>query len=318
MNAERLHVAITGATGFLGNRLSKAIQRNCDVLSIGRRRAPGFNSFVTEFADDTNFTEALAGVDVLVHCAAAVHDRKRTGERPVKQVNVDATLKLARDAASMGVKRFIFISSLSVNGAATETPLQETAVERPDGLYAESKFEAERGLWKISRDTALEVVIVRPPMIYGPECPGNFAKLARWIDVGLPLPFGAVRNRRSFVFVDNVVDLIKTCLTHPNAANQLFFVSDGQDVSTAELTRRICSAKGKLVFNLSVPPPILYFVAKVIGRSGLADKLLKSFQVDISKARNLLGWAPRISIDDAFIRCFEIRGENDKYRDNHH
>jgi nucleoside-diphosphate-sugar epimerase len=220
-------------------------------------------------------------------------------------VNVGGTLNLARQAAAAGVRRFLFVSSIGVNGARTvsEIPFHETGNTNPHNAYALSKWDAEVGLIKIAADTGLEVVIIRPPLVYGRNAPGNFGSLRRAVQRGLPLPLGAVHNRRSLVSLDNLVDLIVTCITHPKAANQTFLVSDGQDLSTTELVRGMAQAAGVPARLLPVPVWVLQALASLLGKGEAMQRLCGNLQVDISKARNLLGWVPPVSVEEGLRRA---------------
>jgi nucleoside-diphosphate-sugar epimerase len=223
----------------------------------------------------------------------------------MKDVNVAGTLNLAAQASEAGVERFVFLSSIGVNGNANTSAFSETDLPRPEGDYAQSKLEAEQGLWDIQRRTGMEIVILRPPLVYGPDAPGNFNSLVRWVQKGVPLPLGAINNKRSLVALDNLVDLIITCIDHPAAANQVFLAGDGQDVSTTELLRGVGQAMGKPARLIPVPAGMLTFGAGLLGKKAVAQRLLGSLQVDISKARNLLGWEPPLSVEEGLRRCFD-------------
>ena len=216
-----------------------------------------------------------------------------------RRVNVQGTLNLARQSAVVGVGRFVFISSIKVNGEATQLERPFTADDAPAPIdaYGVSKMEAEQGLREIALQTGMEVVIIRPPLVYGPGVKANFAALMRWLRYGVPLPLGAIPNRRSLVSLDNLVDLILTCLTHPAAANQTFLVSDGEDVSTTELLRRTGQALGRPARLIPVPASWLKLAAAMVGKPDVAQRLCESLQVDIEKTRRLLGWSPLISLD---------------------
>jgi nucleoside-diphosphate-sugar epimerase len=218
-----------------------------------------------------------------------------------REVNVEGTLNLARQAAASGVKRFIFISSIKVNGEGTEPGTVYTAddVPAPVDPYGISKLEAEQGLRVLAATTGMEVVIIRPVLVYGPGVKANFLSMMRWLYRGVPLPFGAVRNRRSLVAMDNLVDLIVICSDHPAAANQTFLASDGEDVSTTDLLRKLARALGKSAFLVPIPVWLMSGVATLLGRRPLSQRLFGSLQVDISKNRQLLGWTPPVSLDKA-------------------
>jgi UDP-glucose 4-epimerase len=222
-----------------------------------------------------------------------------------RRVNVQGTLNLARQAAAAGVRRFVFVSSIKVNGEATQLGQPFTADDAPAPLdaYGVSKMEAERGLREIARQTGMEVVIIRPPLVYGPGVKANFAAMMRWLKRGVPLPLGAIHNQRSLVSLDNLVDLLVTCITHPAAANQTFLVSDGADVSTTELLRRMGQALGRPARLMPVPVSWLKLAAAMVGKQDVAQRLCGSLQVDIEKTRRLLGWTPPLSLDQGLKRA---------------
>lgn len=230
-----------------------------------------------------------------------MHDTSSDPLAEFRKVNVEGTLSLARQAAAAGVRRFIFISSIKVNGEGTpvNVPYLADAQARPADPYGISKMEAEQGLHALAIETGMEVVIIRPVLIYGPEVKANFLSMMRWLHKGVPLPFGAIHNRRSLVALDNLVDLIVTCIDHPAAANQTFLVSDGEDLSTSELLRRMGAALGKPARLLPVPSWLLEAGAAMLGKKALSQRLCGSLQVDIGKARELLNWTPPVSVDEA-------------------
>lgn len=253
---------------------------------------------------ETNWTDALRGVNIVIHLAARVHKIRDEAANPLtrfRAVNVDGTINLAQQAARARVRRFIYLSSIKVNGGQMlpGQPFTEQDKPAPLDLYGLSKYEAEVGLRKIAQLTGLEVVIIRPPLVYGPGVKANFLKLLNWLDKEVPLPFGAIKNHRSLVALDNLLDLIITCLDHPDAVNQSFFVSDGEDLSTTNLLKRTGEALGKPVRLIPVPQKIIETGLKYIGRGDLAQRLCGSLQVDISKARDLLDWKPVVTIDEA-------------------
>jgi len=224
-----------------------------------------------------------------------------------REVNVKGTLNLASQAAQAGVRRFVFVSSIKVNGEATQPGQPFTADDVPSPLdpYGVSKLEAERGLREIEAETGMEVVIVRPPLVYGPSVKANFAAMMRWVARGIPLPLGAIHNARSMVALDNLVDLLVACLKHPAAAGQTFLVSDGQDVSTTELLRRTAQAMGKKALLLPVPASMLELGATLLGKRAVAQRLCGSLQLDIAKTRRLLGWNPPLTLDQGLKKAVE-------------
>ena len=268
------------------------------------------NLVVGRIDDGTNWRGVLPGCEVVIHLAARVHVMNDTVADPLtafRVVNVEGTLSLARQAAAAGVKRFVFISTVKVNGEATLPGQRFTAddMPAPQDAYSVSKMEAEQGLRELSAQTGMEVVFIRPPLVYGPGVKANFAAMMRWLRRGIPLPLGAIHNRRSLVALDNLVDLIITCLTHPAAANQTFLVSDGEDLSTTQLLRRMGAALGKPARLIPVPVSILKLGAALVGKPELAQRLCGSLQIDMSKTRELLGWTPPFSVDEGLKKAAE-------------
>jgi nucleoside-diphosphate-sugar epimerase len=305
-------ILVTGASGFIGCALcSQLLARGLSVCGITRslRKFPaGIQSMtVGEIDDTTDWQDALAGCSIVIHLAARAHVMAETAENPIaefRRINMDGTLNLARQAAKHGVRRFIFISSIGVNGAETfARPFSAGDLAAPHSPYAISKHEAELALKALAVETGLEVVIVRPPLVYGPGAPGNFSAMMRWLRRGVPLPLGAIHNQRSLVALDNLVDLIITCLTHPAAANQTFLVSDGQDVSTTELLRRMGKAMNCPAHLIPVPAGLLMQAAALLGKRDMAQRLCGSLQVDIQKTRQLLGWNPPLTLDQGLKKA---------------
>ena len=303
-------ILLTGAAGFVGAALFDRLLRDKVALRAAvRREAPQLSKSVDlvqvgELNPQNDWREALSGVDVVVHLAARVHVMHDMTIDPLaefRRVNVEGTLNLARQAVAAGVRRFLFVSSIKVNGESTLIGKSFLADDEPDPQdpYGISKYEAEQGLLKLAEETGLEVVIIRPPLVYGPGVKANFASMMRWLTRGIPLPFGAIDNQRSLVALDNLVDLIITCLDHPKAANQTFLVSDGEDVSTTQLLHRMGEALGKPARLIPVPVSVMQFAASLLGKGDVAQRLFGSLQVDSSKAYDLLGWTPVVSVDEA-------------------
>ena len=307
---------VTGATGFVGYALVQRLTVNRDsggvVVAVSRidrswpERVRPIQ--VSNLQPATQWGAVLQRVKTVVHLAARVHVMQDTATNPLaafRTVNVDGTLNLARQAAASGVKRFVFISSVKVNGESTEPghAFTEDDAPNPQDAYGQSKHEAEQGLRQLSADTGMEVVIIRPPLVYGPGVKANFAALMRAVQRGWPLPLGAVYNQRSLVALDNLVDLIVTCITHPQAANQTFLVSDGEDLSTPDLIRRMARAMNRPARLLPVPVWALKAGALLLGKGDAVQRLCGNLQVDISKSRTLLGWNPPVSVDEGLRRA---------------
>lgn len=299
-------VLITGATGFVGRNLcgrllSKGQKLRCAV----RYQLPIKNSVVVgDIGPYTRWGQALADIDTVIHLAARVHvmdDGEGDPLTEFRRVNVAGTINLALQAAAAGIKKMIFISTVKVHGEETQfgNPYSEQNIPDPLDAYSISKHEAEKVLRRIAEETGLDVVIIRPPLVYGPDVKANFLTMMRWLKRGIPLPLGFVNNRRSFVALDNLVDLIVTCIDHPAAANQIFLVSDGEDISTTDLLRRLGHALGRPARLVPVPVPLLHAGGVILGKQDILRRLCGSLQVDISKAKQRLGWVPPISVDEA-------------------
>lgn len=309
-----MNVLITGANGFVGRSACKrAFAAGMGVRGATRQAISlptGVEAVVVPgMGCPAGWVTALMGCDAVIHTAARVHVMNDSTSNPLiefRQVNVDGTLNLARQAATAGVRRFVFVSSIKVNGESTSAnhPFTAAGAPTPQDPYGMSKMEAEQGLRQIAADTDMEVVIIRPPLVYGPGVKANFASLMRAVQRGVPLPLASItRNRRSFVALDNLVDLLITCVDHPAAANQTFLVSDGEDLPTADLLRRIGEAMGKPARLFSIPPSLLQLGANVLGKRNVAQRLLGDLQIDISHTRNTLNWTPPISVEEGLRRA---------------
>ncbi|MGH8384639.1 MAG: UDP-glucose 4-epimerase family protein [Pyrinomonadaceae bacterium] len=304
-------ILLTGATGFVGGAILKRLhlEKKRSVVAVVRDSSKVIlenvpKVCIEQFDGSTQWEQRLDGLDVVIHAAARVHVMNDVEDDPLaafRNVNVEGTLNLARQAAAAGVRRFIFISSIKVNGEGTAPGSAYVAddVPAPMDPYGVSKMEAELGLRQLSLITTMEVVIVRPVLVYGPGVKANFLNMMRWLDKGFPLPFGAIHNKRSLVALDNLVDLILTCIDHPAAANQAFLVSDGEDLSTTQLLSRMGKALNAPRRLIPVPSWLLEGGAALLGKKALSQRLCGSLQVDITKTRNLLGWAPPLSVDEA-------------------
>ena len=304
-----LSLLVTGANGFVGRSLcAELCQRGYAVRATVRSanvRIDDYEQAIVGSIDSgTDWAAVLRGVNVVIHLAARVHVMKDTAIDALaefRRINVEGTLNLARQAVEAGVQRFIFISSIKVSGEGTLLGQLYTTEDQPAPVdpYGISKREAEDALRQLARETGMEMVIIRPPLIYGPGVKANFQSMMRWLDKGIPLPLGAIHNRRSLVALDNLIDLIGTCIHHPAAANQIFLASDGEDLSTTELLQRMAAALGKKTWLIPVPESILIWGASLLGKQAMAQRLCGSLQVDISKTRDLLGWKPPVSVDEA-------------------
>lgn len=312
-----MRILLTGSNGFVLQALAESLQTQAhDIVTTTRAARHSAERLARVVVGDihanTNWGDALHGVEVVVHLAAHVHvmrDITANARAEFRRVNTEGTLNLARQSVSAGVRRFIFLSTVGVNGNSTSPGkyFTETDTALPHDPYSVSKYEAEVGLRAISKSTGMEIVIIRPTLVHGVKAPGNFGKLTRLVARGLPLPLAAIKNRRSLVGIDNLVDFIVTCLTHPAAVNETFLVSDGEDLSTPDLIRRMARAMNQPAWLLPVPNAMLMAAATVIGKRDVAQRLCGSLQVDISKARALLGWSPPVSVDEGLRRAVSVK-----------
>ena len=303
-----MRVLVTGANGFVGRALcSTLLQRAHMVRGAVRSNVDAMAgkkdielATVGSIGADTDWNTALRGCDVVVHLAARVHVMDDTSRDPFaefREVNTFGTLNLARQAAQAGVKRFVFVSTVKVNGEGRDEPYRETDVPAPEDAYAISKWEAEQGLHRIAQETGLEVVILRPPLVYGPGVKANFQRLIQTVERGWLLPLGAIRNRRSLLFLGNFVDAIRLCTEHPAAAGQTFLLDDGEAVSTPELIRRLAHAMGRPARLIAVPVGALDFAGALLGKRAAVARLTGSLHVDSSAIRSRLGWVPPFSME---------------------
>jgi nucleoside-diphosphate-sugar epimerase len=309
-----MRVLVTGATGFIGGAIlaQLALERGIELRGTVRHNTQGkvagaYTLFDGDLTPDTDWRQAMSEVNIIVHTAARVHVMQDLAPNPLdefRRINVAGTLNLARQAAVAGVQRFIFVSSIKVNGECTSSGRPFTAADEPAPVdfYGISKHEAEIGLRKISQETGVEVVIIRPVLVYGPSVKGNFLSMVRWLYRGVPLPFGAIHNQRSLLALDNLVDLIVTCLNSPAAANQTFLAADGHDLSTTELLKLLRDTLGSHSHLFPLPVRYIEMGAKLVGKSSIAQRLCSSLQVDISKTKKLLAWQPVISVEEGLRR----------------
>jgi len=301
---------ITGANGFLGTSLIECLtNKYSSVISAVRSLENNSSEGAIEVGSinsSTNWSTALVGVDVIVHTAARVHVMSDNSSDPLdeyREVNTFGTINLAKQAIESGVKRFIFISTIKVNGESTlvDSPFKADDPREPQDFYGQSKAEAEEQLLELAQQTGLEVVIIRPPLVYGPGVKANFASLLNWVDRGIPLPFGCIStNRRSLISITNLVDLIICCIEHPKAVHQVFLASDDHDLSTKGIILNMCKALGKP--NRMLPVPILLYriAGKLFKKEDVCERLIGSLQIDITKTKELLTWTPPQKIEDGF------------------
>ncbi|UUN15038.1 SDR family oxidoreductase [Idiomarina loihiensis] len=295
---------LTGSTGFVGSHLLSEIQKmvGCRVISAVRSAVYSASDdivVVGNISGSTDYSLALKGVDVVIHAAARahiLHDKEDDPLAEYRKVNVEGTLNLAKQAVVAGVKRFIFISSIGVHGLNSLRPFKETDTEAPHDAYAVSKYEAEQGLRKLSNETGMEIVIIRPPLVYGGAAPGNFRNLINLASKPVPLPFGSVNNKRSMLYVGNLASFIVCCIQHPEAANQTFLVSDGEDCSLRNLITYIRSSLGYSPRLLPVPIWLLKLAGRLTGKTAMVDRLVGDLQVNSTKARTLLEWVPPFTV----------------------
>lgn len=306
-------VLVTGATGLVGRAVAEQLLLEKRAVRIAVRN-PGAKLnqaevvAVGDIGAKTDWTSALEGVDCVIHCAARAHvlrDESPDPSAAYREVNVEGTRRLAEQASTYGARRFVFVSSVKVNGERTEPGMPFTFADPagPEDAYGRSKWEAEQALYDLGTRAGLEVVIVRPPLVYGPQAKGNFARLVGLVKRGIPLPLGAVNNQRSLVALDNLVDLLIRCIDHPAAPGQTFMVSDGEDLSTQELVRRQAKAMGRPVRLVPVPVGLLKAAGRLTGKSMEVERLVGSLQVDISHTKKILGWTPPVSVDEGLQRA---------------
>lgn len=296
-----MRILVTGANGFVGRALGDHLAAGGHVVVPVVRRPCGLAGEVVvgDMGGETAWGETLQSCGAVVHLAARVHVMHDTATDPLalyRATNTDATLNLARQAVQAGVKRFVFVSSVKVNGEGRDEPYRETDAPAPEDAYAISKWEAEQGLGRIAQESGLEVVVLRPPLVYGPGVKANFRRLIDMIARGWPLPLGAIRNRRSLLYLGNFVDAIRVCVEHPAAAGQTFLVDDGEPVSTPELVRAVARAMGRPARLLPVPAGVLEFAGALLGKRAAVRRLTGSLWVDSSLIRSRLGWTPPFSM----------------------
>lgn len=323
-----INILITGATGFVGRALTIELHgRGYNVVGGVRRLSLNLPATVRQqvvenLSPDTDWFAALQDIDMIIHTAARVHIMQDDEDEPLaafRQVNTAGTEHLAREAAKAGVRRFVYLSSIKVNGENTglgpedsglskkneQIHFSETDTPNPKDPYSVSKWEAEQLLHDIAVESGMEVVIIRPPLVYGPGVKANFLRLLQFAEKRIPLPFAGICNKRSLIALDNLVDFILCCLEHPAAAGETFLVSDGEDLSTPELIKRIAFHMGRSARLFPVPVTLMQLGAKLTGKTGEVDRLCGSLQVDISKAKRVLGWKPPFSVDEGLAKTVE-------------
>ncbi len=314
-------ILLTGATGFVGSAiLIKLLEFKYSPVIVRRSYLNDKYSECDEIIVDSIDSKAdwkghLSGVDVVIHCAARVHIMNDEEEDPLsefREVNLKGTINLAKSAIKSGVKRFIFISSIKVGGESSEigNPLNEKTNNVPTDPYGLSKYEAEEELKKLSKKHGMEIVIIRPALVYGPGVKANFETMMEWLSKGIPIPLGATTNKRSLIALDNLVDFIFLCMEHPKAANETFFISDDNDLSTTQLLRKLSNALGNHCFLIPIPSKLLSLVFLVCGLKSFSVRLLDSLQVSTAKAKNLLDWTPKITVDEALKKTADFYKKN--------
>ncbi|BBN80432.1 UDP-glucose 4-epimerase [Pseudoalteromonas sp. A25] len=297
---------ITGYSGFVGSLLAKELQSNNALKLLGRKKSNLGKVYKHNIDGSGDYSSTLNNVDCVIHCAARVHVMKDSSVDPLAEfraVNTAGTVNLAKQAAKASVKRFIFVSTIKVNGESTSgkpafTPFDTPA---PEDFYGVSKSEAEQLLLELGKQTGMEIVIIRPPLVYGEGVKANFASLMKLVGKGLPLPFRLINtNKRSLVSVYNLVDLIKVCIEHPKAVNQVFLVSDDNDLSTAEMVRLMARVQGKSNFSLPLPLWCFKLAGSLLGKLDVVDRLTGSLQLDITHTKNTLDWSPPYPVELGF------------------
>jgi len=311
-----MRVLLTGATGFIGEALVlELIQQGFNISIAVRQKTNLFpdkvKQFVVgDFGDNPDFSASLMEADCVIHLAGRAHvtdKAKASTLDKFRKINTELTLNLAKQSVTAGVERFIFLSSIGVNGNQNNQPFLEIDTPNPQEPYAISKYEAEQGLLKLAKNSSLEVVIIRPPLVYGDNAPGNFGRLIQWASAKfiLPLPLGAINNTRSLIAIDNLVNFIVTCTLHPKAANEIFLISDNDTLSTTQLLKKIVKAFNKKALLLPIPVSWMIFMAKLLDKEADAVRLFSSLVVNSNKARNLLDWQPITTIDEQLNKMNE-------------
>lgn len=313
MNCQK--ILVTGANGFIGSSLCSELSLNGYSVVAAVRDLTSVNSAMQDGIVDavkvgnidgkTDWTSALVDCSTVVHLAARAHvlcDSRIDQKAAFRDANVAGTVQLAKSAIQAGVRRFVFVSSIGVNGPQSDRPFSETDLPAPSEDYAFSKLEAEFALRELVDGKAMQLVIIRPPLVYGPNCPGNFSRLLKLVSSGIPLPLGGIKNRRSFISIWNLTNFLMTCVTHKDAAGNVFLVSDMEDISLPDLLRHLADGMGKNARLFSISPVLLYWSARLLGKSDLYEKLCCSLTVDARHARDILGWVPILNLTEGLRR----------------
>jgi nucleoside-diphosphate-sugar epimerase len=319
-------ILVTGATGFIGNPLCKAlIKSGRSVYGAVRSISSSLIKSEVEYISvgdislKTNWKDILAGIDCVIHCAGRAHKMNKNQDFDLyNPINKEGTRNLAEQAAEAGVKRFIFLSSIKVNGESTNNEFEKinsnsqiknifthTDIPNPMDPYSISKFEAESALWKISAKTNLDIIVVRLPLVYGKNVKGNLDRLIKIIKLGIPLPLGKIQNQRSLIGIDNLVDFVIHCIEHPNAPGKTFLISDDEDLSTSDLIKLISLSMGRNTYLFPAPIYLLKIIAKIFRKQTDYDRLIGSLKIDNSYAKKILGWKPRVNTKEGIKRIFE-------------
>lgn len=302
-------ILVTGASGFIGKHLTNKLSKNnYTVITVTRRSFPPISS-------TTNWFSILSkSIDTIIHLAARVHLMQDNATDPMaayRETNTASTLNLAQQAADAGVRRFIFISSIKVNGEGLDIPYTEEMHPNPSDAYAVSKWEAEKGLLKIAQKTDMEIVILRPPLVYGDGVKANFLRMLQWINKGIPLPFGAIQNQRSLLYIGNLIDAIQICITHPSAANQTFLIGDSSPLSTSELIKKLAHYSHKPTRLFNIQPSVLRNTLALLGKKQEAKRLLSSLTLDNQHICNTLKWTPPFSTDEGLAQTVNALSSKD-------
>ena len=308
-------ILVTGASGFIGQSLCKTLSES-GKLVLGAVRSFNSNLLSNNIkyvkVEDINFQtkweNIIKNIDCVIHCAGIAHIKNKSKNNLLNlyySINIEGTKRLAEQAVKLGVRRLIFLSSIGVNGLSTRKFFSNSDIPNPTGDYAISKYEAEKVLIEISKNTGLEVVIIRSPLVYGKSNPGNFKRLIKLINLGIPLPLNNIKNKRSFIGIDNLVDLLIHCIDHPKASGKTFLASDDRDLSTTELIKFISSSMEKKVHLFSTPIFLLKFIGLVFNKREEVNKLVSSLRINDSFTKETLNWKPTVSVEEGIRRMVQ-------------